>query len=145
MKGWGVPLLLLAAVLSGCAGGDSTTTNPNLLAPKLQLAARPDGNATVYVHSAFGEHVYDWIELKVDNRTVANRTSAFSLEERVNSTGFFLDVSGAAQGQTYAYRARVDVVADKLRVSALGSDGAWADPKTFTLPFAQILDHERSA
>lgn len=147
MKAW-VPLVLLGAALSGCAGG-SDTGNPNLVAPKVVLALRADGNLTLYLHSAFGEHRYDWLEVRVDNATIANRTSAFSLEESTNATGFFLDVAAEAQGQLYQYRARVDLAragaTENLRVATVDDEGTWSEPRSFGLPYQQILDHPRSA
>jgi hypothetical protein len=146
MKAW--LALLLVAALSGCATGEPGP-NPNLAAPKLLVAARADGNFTVYLHAAFGERAYDWLSIAVDNRTVANRTAAYSLEDTVNGTSFFLDVGASSSGQLYEYRARVDVLpatsGDRVRVATLDADGTWSDPRTFSLPLEQILDHPRSS
>lgn len=148
MKAW-LSLLLVVAALGGCTTGEPASPNPNLAAPKLVVAARDDGNFTVFVHAAFGERAYDWLSLSLDNRTVANRTTAYSLEQQVNGTGFFLDVGAATQGQLYAYRARVEILpaanGDRARVSTLDEQGRWSDPRTFNLPLEQILDHPRSA
>ena len=61
--------MFVAALVSGCAGG--TPGNPNLLAPKLVVQPRPDGNVTLFVHGAFREQSYDWLKLSVDNLSVA--------------------------------------------------------------------------
>lgn len=133
--------LVLGAVLAGCTlGGDSA--NPNLLAPKILLDAPRDGNATVYVHSAFGEHDYEWLTLQADNVTLANRTGAFSLEERVPSGGFYLSVRVGASGQVYEMRGRVDLdpARQKVHVAFHDGAGAWDEPRTFSLPFERLLD-----
>ena len=133
--------VLLGGMLAGCTL-DGTPTNPNLLAPKVILQAWPDGNLTVYVHSAFGEHDYDWLALAIDNETVANRTDAYSLEERVPTTSFFLTVRAGAADQVYELQARVDVddERERARVAFLDAGGEWADPRTFSLPVERILD-----
>ena len=132
--------LLLGAALAGCTAGDPA--NPNFLAPKVLLQPRPDGNVTIYVHSAFGEHDYDWMDLRVDNVSVANRTHAFSMEEDVASTGFFLTVRAGAGGEVYELTGRVDVdpSRQKARVSFLDKEGRWDDPRSFNLPLERILD-----
>jgi len=147
VKAW-LPLLVAAAALSGCAAGQPASPNPNLAAPKLVVAARADGNFTVFMHAAFGDRAYDWLTLSLDNASVANRTSAYSLEQAVNGTGFFLDVGASSQGQLYQYRARIDVIpgasGDRLKASVLDDEGRWSEPRTFNMPFEQILDHPRS-
>lgn len=132
--------VLLGATLAGCAV-DGDPANPNLLAPKVLLQPRSDGGVTVFVHSAFGDHDYDWMTLAVDNVTVANRTQAFSLEERIPSTGFFLTVRAGAGEQVYEMRGRVDVdpSGERARVALLDGDGEWDDPRTFNLPMERIL------
>jgi hypothetical protein len=143
-----LPLLLVVAALCGCAAGEPGSPNPNLSAPKLVVAARADGNYTIYLHAAFGERAYDWLSLAIDNRTVANRTASYSLEEAVNGTSFFVEVGAASQGQLYEYRGHVDVLPSasgtRVRFAALSDSGAWSDPRTYNMPFAQILDHPRS-
>lgn len=134
--------LLLGMVLAGCADDPA---NPNLLAPKVLVQPRPDGNVTVYVHSAFGEHDYDWLSLSLDNHTLANRTAAFSLEEQVRGEGFFLHVQASAAGETFEVRARVDLdlARDKARVALLDPDGEWNEPRAYNLPFEAILGRVR--
>lgn len=141
--GWLIPLLV-AASFAGCTAGEAP--NPHLLSPKVVLQARPDGNLTVYVHSAFGERAYDWLSLRVDNVTVANRTDAFSLEETVPGDSHFLEVTTGTSTQVYVMRARVDVEPDgeRAQVSFLDDEGAWSDAKPFTLPFEHILEREEA-
>lgn len=144
MKASLVVALLAAAAASGCAGGEST--NPNLVAPKLVLQARPDGGVTVFLHAAFGEHLYDWIGLRADNATINNRTSAFSLEETVNRTGFYLDVAAGTPRETYTLRGRVDVdpAEDRALVAFHQDDADWSDPQEFGLPFERVLTRRAS-
>jgi hypothetical protein len=134
--------VLLAAAMAGCTLGGETA-NPNLLVPKLLLDAQPGApNATVYVHSAFGDHAYDWMSLDVDNVTIANRTDVFSLEEQVPATGFFLTVRAGASGQVYEMKGRIDLDGDrqKARVAFLEDATDWNAPRTFNLPFERLLD-----
>lgn len=134
--------IVLSAIVAGCTLGGQPA-NPNLLAPKLLLDAQPGApEATVYVHSAFGEHDYDWVSLAVDNVTVANRTHVFSLEERVPATSFFLTVRVGVSGQVYAMQGRVELDGprEKAHVAFLDEAGAWNGPRTFSLPFERLLD-----
>lgn len=144
MARWVLASLLLAG-LGGCttSGGG---TNPNLLAPKLVVQPRHDGNVTLFVHGAFRDESYDWLRVSVDNVTVLNRTSAFSAEEDIASRGFFVDVTAVAGLQLYQTRARVDVndTAERVRVSFLQEDG-WTDAKSFGFPFEHILDRPKVA
>lgn len=134
--------LLLGTLLAGCSDDPA---NPNLLAPKVLVQARPDGNATVYVHSAFGEHDYDWISLGVDNQTVRNVSGVFSLEENVPGSGFFLHVRAAANDEQFEVRGRVDLEPDRrrARVSFLDPEGEWDGPRSFDLPFTTVLGRVR--
>lgn len=133
-------MLLLAALVSGCTGG--TTGNPNLAAPKLIVDARPDGNVTLFVHGAFREQSYSWLNLTLDNRSSTNRTHAFSIEQTVPGPGFFLDLTALAGNQPYEMRARVDLnqTGERVRVSIVDAEG-WGDPKVFGVPYEHLLDH----
>lgn len=146
MARW-VPLLLLAAALSGCTG-ESAGPSPNFVAPKLVLAARDDGNLTLFVHAAIGERAYDWLSLSVDNASVVNRTSAYSLEESVNGTSVFVTVSAMSGDQLYAWRGHVEVLpvpgAERARIARLDDEDVWSEPRLYSLPFEQILDHARA-
>ena len=137
-----VVALLAAAVASGCAGGE----NPNLAAPKIVLQPRSDGSVIVFMHSAFGERVYDWIAVGADNATINNRTHAFSLEEVVNRTGFYLDARAGTPRETYTLRARVDVDLQEERafVAFHDDEDAWTDPASFGLPFERVLTRRAS-
>jgi hypothetical protein len=139
MKGAWVMALLAAIALAGCG---TQPANPSLAAPKLVVAARPDGNATVFVHSAFGERAYEWIAITVDNQTMVNRTSAFSVETSL-TTGFYLEVAAQAGDEVYVLRARVDVFAPEERasVSLVDPQGEWPkEAESFGLPFERLLD-----
>lgn len=136
--------LLVAGMLPGCAGTDGGGSNPNLLAPKVVVGARPDGNVTIFVHGAFREQLYEWVLVRVDNATRSNRTWTFSSEERVDQAGFFLEVEAGTAEARYLSRARIDVNAtgDRARVSFLDADG-WNDPRQFSLPFEHVVDRPR--
>lgn len=136
--------ILLAGGLAGCAGQDGGGANPNLLAPKVVVQARPDGNVTVFVHGAFREQLYEWVLVRVDNATLSNRTWAFSSEERVDRTGFFLEVEAGTVDALYRSRARIDVDPDqdRVRVSFLDVEG-WQNPRQYGLPFEHIVDRPR--
>lgn len=137
-------LLVGAALASGCTAGEGT--NPNLAAPKLVLQPRSDGSVIVFVHSAFGERVYDWIALRADNETIDNRTSAFSLEEIVNRSGFYLDATAGTQTQMYTLRARIDVdiAEERALVAFHHDDGEWDDAQSFGLPFERPMSRRAS-
>lgn len=133
---------LVCILMAGCTS-EGGTTNPNLLAPKLVLDQREEGNVTVFVHSAFGERAYDWIRVSVDNRTLVNRTEAFSIEEDLGAAGIHLTIEAGVADQRYALQVRIDEAnADgKLRVSVLDiADDEWADPRTTGLPYERILE-----
>jgi len=132
--------LVLSALVSGCAGA-GTGGNPNLLAPKLVVQPRDDGNVTLFVHGAFRDVIYDWISLSVDNATLANRTQVFSIEEAVPAQGFFVSVRAGENGQLYEARARLDMnaTADRLLVATL-DDAGWHDARTQSLPYELVLD-----
>lgn len=131
--------LLLSAALAGCTAG---TANPHLLAPKLVIHPQEDGNVTLYVHSAFGERVYDELSLAVENVTVATRADAFSLETSVASPGFFVEVAAVRDDEWYHLRARIDVDVEepRIRVVALDEKGMWQEPQTFALPYERIIE-----
>lgn len=134
-------LLAVAAIalLGGCTAGEPV--NPNLSAPELLIQPRPDGNVTLYVHGAFGERSYDWIELQVDNLTIANHTDVFSLEERVQTHGFFATVRAGVNDQIYETRVRFDLVEDeRALVAFLDQKGEWVDARPYGLPFGTILE-----
>ena len=146
MSARALALILLAGVLSGCAGGDGGGGNPNLLAPKLVVQQRPDGNVTVFAHGAFREQLYEWMSISVDNESLTNRTWAYSLEEVVNGTGFFVEVEAGTEDARYLVQARIDVneTAERVRVAFL-EDAEWAEARVFGLPFEHILDRPREA
>lgn len=146
MSARALALLLVAGALSGCAGGDGGGANPNLLAPKLVVQQRPDGNVTVFAHGAFREELYDWMAVGVDNASLVNRTWAYSVEEIVESPGFFVEVQAASDDVLYRVRARIDVneTSERVRVSFL-EDDEWAEPRLFGLPFEHILERPREA
>ena len=135
--------VVLAALVSGCAGG--TAGNPNLAAPKLIVDARPGGNVTLFVHGAFRDQSYQWLNLTIDNRTSANRTDAFSLEETVPGPGFFVDLTALAGVQPYELRARIDLnqTGERVRFATL-DQGGWSEPKVYAVPYEHLLDHVRS-
>lgn len=138
-------LLVLLVALAGCAGTQGGA-NPNLLAPKVVVGSRPDGNVTVFVHGAFREHLYAWVEVRADNATISNRSWVFSSEERVDRSGFFLEVEVGTEESLYRSRARVDVDAadERARVAFLDAEG-WSDPRASRLPFEYIVDRPREA
>jgi hypothetical protein len=139
-------VVLAVGLLAGVAGCASTTTgqNPNLLAPKLVVQPRPDGNVTLYVHGAFRDQTYEWLSLAVDNRTPTNRTQAFSIEENVAGPGFFVSATAEAGGELYQTQARIDVNAtsERVHVAFLDPDG-WTEPKAYSYPFEHVLDRPR--
>lgn len=137
MRGWAVALVG-AACLAGCAEGG----NPNIFAPKLVIDARPDGGATVFVHSAFGERPYDALSMSLDNATTFARDHTFSLEERLPQDGFYLEVEAAVAQETYALRARLDILPDRehATVAFVDLEGQWSDAREVNLPFERILE-----
>ena len=140
MKAGWVLACILAVAASGCTAGEPA--NPHLAAPKLVIAPREDGNATVFIHSAFGERVYEWIELKVDNVSVGNRTSSFSMEE-VAPRAAFIEARAVYADALYEYRARIDVfpVDERASVTLVEADGDWArEPESFELPYEAFLE-----
>lgn len=140
MKAGWVLACILAAIASGCTAGEPA--NPNLAAPKLVVAPRPDGNATVFIHSAFGERVYEWIELKVDNGSVGNRTSSFSMEE-VAPRAAFIEARAMFGDTLYEFRARIDVFPadERASVTLVEANGEWArEPESFELPYEAFLE-----
>lgn len=138
-------MVLVAAGFSGCAGGEISGQNPNQLAPKFMLQQRPDGNVTVFVHGAFRDLLYEWIAIRVNNATVVNRTWSFSTEQRVDATGFFLEVEAEAEDVLYRARARIDVneTDERVRVSVLDEEAGWDDPRPYGLPFTHVLDRPK--
>lgn len=133
--------LLAAAAAAGCADGGSP--NPSLAAPKLVLQARADGSVTIFIHSTFGERLYEWISLASDNATINNRTQVFSLEESVDQPGFFAEATAGTQRETYTLRARFDVDAaeEQVLVSFHDDKGEWSkEPEAFGLPFERVLN-----
>lgn len=145
--GW-VMMVLLACLAAGCTTGEPA--NPNLAAPKVVVAPRDDGTLTLFVHSAFGERMYDFIEVRIDNETRGNRTRAFSWEAEVPEDGFFLEVVAGSGAQLYEIRARVDVAPDGEKAlvafhDAAGSGDDWSEPRSYALPFERILERRESA
>lgn len=135
-RGWALSLLG-AALLAGCASG-----NPNTLAPKLVVDAREAGGLTVFVHSAFGERAYDRLQVRLDNATTLGRVDAFSLEEPLDRSGFYLEVEATLETETYEVRGRVDLLPDgeSVSVAFVDGEGRWADAREFSLPFERILE-----
>lgn len=139
MKASWMLVLVASAAVSGCAGDDPA--NPNLAAPKIVVAPRPDGNASVFIHSAFGERQYDWIQLRVDNATIANNTAVFSIEQIVGP-GVDVDAAAGAGDAVYVFRARIDVhpVEERASVAFLTHEGEWLEAESFGLPFERLLE-----
>lgn len=141
MKASLVVVLLATAAASGCAEGGPA--NPNLAAPKLVLQARADGSVTVFIHSTFGERLYEWISLAADNVTIDNRTGVFSLEESIAQPGFFVEATAGTPREMYTLRARFDVDAKEEQVLVAFHDdkGEWSkEPEAFDLPFERVLN-----
>lgn len=138
MKAGLLVALVASAAMAGCTG---TEANPNLAAPKLVVQARPDGNVTLFVHGAFGDRLYDWVALAIDNETRANRSTAFSLEETVAGGGFYFETSAGVSREMYLLRGRADVDAaeERVEVAFLAEDGEWGDPQSFGLPWERVL------
>lgn len=136
--------LVAAAALAGCAVGQPA--NPNLAAPKLLVQARPDGNVTLFVHSAFGERAYEWLALRIDNGTTVNRTQSFSLEEQTGARGFYVEVAGGTIEQLYESRVRIDIVPDGERamVAVLDAEGEWTEPRRYDMPYSVILERREA-
>lgn len=144
MKAGWTAVLVLAAALAGCAG---EAANPNLAAPKAVLHLWPDGNVSLYVHSAFGERSYEWIRVSVDNQTLVNRTDAYSWEGVMPGHGFYLEVEARNGTALYELRARVDVDAgdgDAL-VATLDPDGEWSEPRKLSRPPFELFLQRRDA
>lgn len=139
MKAGWLVTLLAGVALAGCTGEEPA--NPNLAAPKLVLQARPDGNVTLFIHGAFGDRLYDWMALSIDNESLASRTIAFSIEETIASPGFYFEAAAGTARETYELRGRADVDAreEEVDVAFLGADGEWSDEQTFGLPFERVL------
>lgn len=138
-------VIVAFAALAGCTGNEPA--NPNLAAPKVLVQPRPDGQVTLFVHSAFGERSYEWLHVAVDNVTLVNRTYGFSVEETVAPAGFFLAVSAQAGQQLYETRARIDldVAEERAVVSFQEADGKWSEPRPYSLPFGTILERRETA
>lgn len=145
MKASLVAALLAGALAAGCVGDEPA--NPNLAAPKLVVQARPDGGASVFVHGAFGDRLYEWVSVAIDNVTLENRTSAFSVEEQVNATGFYIDAAAGTAQETYSLHARIDVdpVEERVIVSLVNEKEEWDDPQSFGLPFERVLTRRPNA
>jgi hypothetical protein len=139
MKAAWLVALLAGAALAGCASGEPA--NPNLAAPKLVVQARPDGSTTLFVHGAFADRLYDWIHVAVDNRTLANRTIAFSVEETVPSQRFYFEAVAGTSRETYELRGHVlvDPADERVEVAFLDAEGEWGDTQSFNLPFERVL------
>lgn len=140
MKARWIVAVLVGAAIAGCAGGEPA--NPNLAAPKLVIAQRDDGNATIFVHSAFGERVYEWIAVSVDNETLTNESSTFAVEEVV-APGFYVEATAEFADAVYQLRARVDVfrVEERASVALVDADGDWPkDAESFDLPYERLLE-----
>lgn len=131
--------VLAAAAAGGCTAGDA---NPHLLSPKLVVRAEDDGGVTIYVHSAFGDRVYDRITLSVDNATVATRVDAFSLETSVAKAGFFVVVAAALEEERYRLQARLDVDAESGRavLVVVDDEGDWGEAETYGLPYERVVE-----
>lgn len=135
--------VLAASVLAGCNAGNA---NPHLLAPKLLVQPHRDGNVTLFVHGAFGERLYESLDLSVENVSVLERTDAFSLETKVGAPGFFVEVVTEVDGERYWLRARLDVDhgADRVRVVPLGNSGGWGESESYALPYERIIERVSS-
>lgn len=139
MKAVWLLALLIGASLAGCT---AQPANPSLAAPKLVIGSRPDGNATVFIHSAFSERAYEWIAIAIDNETRENRTDAFSIELNLQP-GFYMDASAGWKSEVYQLRGRVDVFAKEERasVSLVSGDDTWAtQAESFGLPYQHLLE-----
>lgn len=130
-----------AVALAGCTTQGSEV-NPNLLAPKLIVDVDVDGTPLVYVHSAFGERAYDVIEVRVDNETRGAEHYAYSLEEKLDSHDFFLEVDVRAGESRFDFAGRVvlDLADERAFVTVLDEKGEWGDPRASNLPYEGILD-----
>lgn len=136
----GLTALIVAAALAGCTRAEPV--NPNLLAPKMVLNVDDAAQPVIFVHSAFGERVYDRIEVAINNSTLRTVEERYSLEQNLDLTNSFLEVRASHGESEYAFRGDVSLEDDgeRLQVVELRPNGEWSEPRSYNLPYATILD-----
>ena len=131
------------AVLLACValGGCSDNANPSLAAPKLVLAPREDGRVEAFLHAAFGERLYERLELAVDNATVAAEEDVFSLERTLDNASFYFEVTALTDREEYALRGHASLLREdeQFEIAFHGLDGEWTEPQDFGTPFERVL------
>ena len=137
-------MLLVASPWTGCLSGDPA--NPNIAVHKMLVSERDDGNFTVYVHSQFGEHMYDWIDVRIDNVSVANRSEVFAWEGTIPANGVFVEIVANSGESLYATAVRIDFdpLDDRVLVAVLDPKDGWSNARDYGLPYGRILQR-RSA
>lgn len=137
-----VVLLATAVALPGCLASDQEGS-PNLKTPRLVLDVTPDNRTTFYVHPAFtSAHLYDGVELSLDNETVAEANHTYALVHKSNRTAFFLSVSVRDAGDRFRYRAALDAnsTAGLLSVAPWNADRDRLETaENATLPFKKVV------
>lgn len=140
----GVLVVLLAAALAlpGCLAPDEDGS-PNLKTPRLVVDVPPDNLTTFYVHPAFtSDHVYDSIQLALDNETVARENHSYALVHKSNRTTFFLSAHVEDAGDRYRYEALLttNLTAGNLEIAAWDREDANLESAfNATLPFKKVV------
>lgn len=143
MKGGPAALVLLAIPLAGCLNVGAPHTESPLEHPKLLLASTFDARVEIYVHSAFGDLKYDWLNLTLDNETTLALNDTYALDNKTNLTTFHLRVDAVRDEGSFYYE--FDFALNASRVSARVTpyregEPVLRDAREQALPFEKLLE-----
>lgn len=151
MRAW---LLLLAPLLlAGCTqgpAGPGPAAAPGPLPPSLLVDRTANATLQVYLHAKHGNVRYDFINVTVENLTVASEALAYAVDLHLAVPAAHLDVTVVEGEVTYRWAARYALNDTEdpplLTVEPFDREaGTYDDARDAALPHEKLLPREARA
>lgn len=141
MRVW---LLLGPVLLAGCAQpAPPPAQGAAPLPPSLLVDRSPAGTLHLFVHAKQGNVRYDFLNLSVENETLASRAGRYALEEVLDTSAAHILVEATEGSAAYRWEARLALNGTArpptLRVEAYEPGEGYAEPLERALPFEKLL------
>jgi hypothetical protein len=136
-------LLPLVLLFGGCLNVGAPSSGSALQHPKLLLADGYDGRVEVYVHSAFGELKYDWLNLSFDNVTSLALNDTYALNNKTDNGSFHLRIDAARGEHRFYYELdfALNVSGESARITPYKAGVALVrEAREQALPFEKLLE-----
>ncbi|MBI4392247.1 MAG: hypothetical protein HY556_00415 [Euryarchaeota archaeon] len=136
-------LLPLILVFGGCLSVGAPSSGSPLQHPKLLLADGYDGRVEVYVHSAFGELRYDWLNLSLDNATSIALNDTYALNNKTGNSSFHLRIDALRAENRFYYELdfALNASGESARITPYKAGVALVrEARETALPFEKLLE-----